>query len=236
VLRWRERGEELIDRPGIDPRLVERSHAFMRHVNRLFGGTRLVRRFVAEEAARAGGRLRVLDLGSGTCDIPVAVARWARRRGLAVRFRCVEADPHAAELARAQVARAPAGTVELVRGDLRDYEPEEPFDCAVGSMVFHHLDDGAVVGVVRRLRRFVRRCVLVNDLARGWAAYAGARLWTLCVPGGVRHDALLSVRRGFRVGELRALLAGIEEAEVAVRPAWLFRVRAVVRFRGGGVS
>jgi hypothetical protein len=53
---------------------------YMETVNYRFGGIRLVRRFLAAETAgrHACVPLRILDIGSGSCDIPLAVIRWAR--------------------------------------------------------------------------------------------------------------------------------------------------------------
>jgi hypothetical protein len=72
---------EFLDRPDCDPTLAASSYRFMETVNCYFGGIRTVRRFLAAETAgrHAGAPLRILDIGSGSCDIPLAVSRWAAR-------------------------------------------------------------------------------------------------------------------------------------------------------------
>jgi len=228
----RASGPELIDSPEAAPRLVAQSYAFMALVNRCFGGTRIVRRFVADEAAMAGGRLRVLDIGPGGCDIPLAVSRWAARRGLDVQFTCVEASPQCAAIACEKIRRRADDAVTLVENDILRYQPAEPFDCAVGSMLFHHFDDDGILKLIEHVRPYVARSLLINDLWRGWPTYAGAALLSVGWPSGVRHDALLSVRRGFRASELGQLLGCLDGVSVSVDTAWLFRVRAIVRFNG----
>jgi 2-polyprenyl-3-methyl-5-hydroxy-6-metoxy-1,4-benzoquinol methylase len=240
VLKNRSYDPELLDLPGFDPVLARQGYRFMAFVNRLFGGVRTVRQFVAKEAGRTPAPhrpLRVLDIGAGVCDIPIAVARWARRQGIDVRFTCLEISPHAPAIARRKIERAElTDRVQLRQEDAFAHQPDQPYDCAVGSMFFHHLKEDQILAMVGHLRGFVRRSVLVNDLGRNWPDYLGAWLLTLPLPRGVRHDALLSVRRSFTPAELETLLRQLPEVTVEASRAWLFRVKAVVRFIEGGAS
>lgn len=238
MLSHRATERELIDDPDADPRLIEDALVFMARVNRHLGGTRVVRRFIADELRRTtgGGTLRVLDIGAGGCDIPLAVSRWARRHRRDVRFTCLENHRHAVAFARRQLDRARDSAVELVAEDIFEHRAEQPYDCAVGSMFFHHLADDEVLRLIERLRGFVSRSVLINDLRRCWPHCLSAHVLTAFIPSGVRHDGLLSIRRSFRVGELSELLARLDGVSVAVAPAWFFRVCAVVRFEDGRPS
>ena len=102
---------EFLDRPDCDPALAAASYRFMEMVNCYFGGIRTVRRFLAAETAErhAGTPLRILDIGSGSCDIPLAVSRWARANGVPLHFTCLEMAGHAVDIARRQLARARYG-------------------------------------------------------------------------------------------------------------------------------
>ncbi len=230
---------EFLDQPDFSPGLARQSYAFMAFVNRLFGGIRTVRRFVAEEARRqeTGRPLRVLDIGSGICDIPIAVARWAGRRNINVRLTCLETSPYAPAIARARIERAGlTDRIQLLRQDVFTHRPSEPYDCAVGSMFFHHLREDEILALVRHLRTFVRRSILISDLGRSWADYAGAWLLTLPLARQVRQDALLSVRRAFTPPELAELLHRLPDVAVQAGNTWLFRVQAVTYFAQGGAS
>ena len=68
---------EFLDRPDCDPALAAASYRFMEMINARLGGLRIVRRFLAAETAGlpAGTPLHILDIGSGTCDLPLAVSR-----------------------------------------------------------------------------------------------------------------------------------------------------------------
>lgn len=227
---------ELIDLPGFDPKLARQGYRFMAFVNRLFGGVRNVRLFVTEQAKALppGEPLRVLDIGAGICDIPIAVTRWARRRGIDVRFTCLEISPHAPPIARDRILRAGlADAIQILEQNVFTHHPDQPYDCAVGSMFFHHLKDDEILRLVGHLRTIVRRSVLVNDLGRNWPDYLGAWLLTLPLARGVRHDALLSIRRSFRPEDLETLLGRLPNVCVQAGNTWLFRVKAVVEFMEG---
>lgn len=224
---------ELIDAPQMDASLVESSLAFMGWVNRYFGGVSVVRRHLAAEASRVDGPLRVLDVGTGSADIPLAVSRWARDRGLAVEFTCIESNPQCAAVARRRLDQAADPAVRLVVGDACGHDPDAPYHCAVGSMVFHHFDDGGILRLIAHLRERVTGSLLINDLCRCWPNYLACGMLAPVLSPGVRHDALLSIRRGFRVAELRHLLARVPRATVSVARAWFFRVQAVIRFGEG---
>ena len=100
-------------------------------------------------------------------------------------------------------------------------------------MCFHHFSDAQILTLLQRLRGFVLNSLLVNDLRRSRLAYLAARLLLVGTPPGVRHDALLSIRRGFQISELSALLRQLGNVTVSVESARWFRIAAIVRFKQG---
>jgi 2-polyprenyl-3-methyl-5-hydroxy-6-metoxy-1,4-benzoquinol methylase len=234
VFKERARGSEFLDRPDADPRLVEQSYKFMEVVNRMGGGIRVVRRFLEQELARSGDTdaVTVLDIGAGDCDIALAVTRWADRRGYKVRFTCLDHDPKAIELAQSRIARCHCHTIQAVQADVFTYRPADKFDYAMASMTFHHFTDDEIDTLITHLRGFVRKAVLINDLHRCLANYIACFLLVLPLDREIRHDALLSIRRGFKPRELAHKLAHHDPGAVAQR-MWFCRVAGVVRFDRG---
>jgi 2-polyprenyl-3-methyl-5-hydroxy-6-metoxy-1,4-benzoquinol methylase len=227
---------EVLDGPGCDDAFAERSYRFMRRVNRFLGGCRVVQRFLETEASRSpqARALRVLDIGSGICDIPLAMVRQAKRRGVEMQFTCLDVLPQAARIARRNIESRGEPNVRFLQEDVFAHEPEEPYDCAIGSMFFHHLRDSEILKLIGRLRGYVRRSVLINDLQRSVFHYLGAVLLRAAASSDLLKDATLSVQRGFRVEELRSLLCDLESVSVYVDRAWFCRVFAIVRFNSGG--
>jgi hypothetical protein len=226
---------ELLDQPEFDPGLAIASYRFMERVNVLFGGIRVVRRFLAAETKgrRAATPLRLLDIGSGSCDIPLAISRWARARDIPVHITCLEMADPAAALARSKLARSGDKQVDLLQEDVFTHQPRAPYDYAISSMCFHHFSDEQIMTLLVKLRGFVRRGVLINDLRRSPWAFWAVTLLLVGAPAGVRHDARLSIRRGFKVQEMKNVLAQLAATEVSVEPAPWFRIAAVIRFKSG---
>ncbi len=236
MFETRAREEEFLDRPDFDPALAAMSYRFMEQVNRNLGGIRVVRRFLAAETAkrRPVTPLRLLDIGSGSCDIPLAISRWARAQGIPLHITCLEPAGPAVRLARAKLEPTADPALLLLQEDVFTHQPTQPYDYAVASMCFHHFPDDKILEVTRKLRGFVREGVLINDLRRSGLAYLGARLLLARAPPDFRHDALLSIRRGFKVRELASSLRRLDNVAVSVKPVWWFRISAFVRFIPGG--
>jgi 2-polyprenyl-3-methyl-5-hydroxy-6-metoxy-1,4-benzoquinol methylase len=236
MFEQRARGTEFLDAPDSDPRLTERSYRFMRIVNGIGGGTRVVRRFLADELIHwpRDKPVRILDIGVGGGDIPLAVVRWARKQGYKLEFTCMDFNPKALEVTQRTIDQAGGDGIRLVEDDIFRYQPAHDFDYALGSMVFHHFTEQEIHRLVTHLCGFVHKALLINDLHRCLLNYIVAGILVIPLEREIRHDALLSIRRGFKPAELADLLKEHDPSAVATR-AWFCRVAGVVRFdREGG--
>jgi 2-polyprenyl-3-methyl-5-hydroxy-6-metoxy-1,4-benzoquinol methylase len=221
---------ELLDKEDVDETLTLQSYRFMGIVNKFLGGAAMVRDFIANEI-RPQNRfepLKILDIGSGPCDIPAAICLWAQAKGLKLEFTCIETNTYAIQAAQQNMSQY--SNIKVVEKDIFNYQPSERYDCATGSLFFHHLSNEQITGLISRLRTFGCRSVLINDLHRSLVCYAGCLFACMFVPAGVRHDALLSIRKGFKPEELRQLLEKMPKTAVSVRTAWFGRVCAIIRF------
>jgi phospholipid N-methyltransferase len=236
VVDTRATAAEFLDRPDCELALAAESYRFMERVNRRFGGIRVVRRFLeAETAGRQPSEspLRILDIGSGSCDIPQAISRWSLSRGLPLHITCLELSGHAVGLARERFARVSAPDMDLLQEDAFAHQPAQPYDFAVASMCFHHFSNAQILMLLQKLRAFVKRSVLINDLRRSRVAVLATAPLLVGASAGLKHDVRLSIRRGFKISELRALLQQLDSVSVAVEPALWFRIAAVIRFNTG---
>ena len=237
MLEQRERTPELMDGEDFGSDLAEASYRFIERTNRLFGGVSSVRNFIGGQLETNSGinPLHVLDLGSGGCDIPVALCRWALRRGLPLAFTCVEKNRHAAEHARRRIRAAGVTNIRILEEDVFSFleRTQEIFDCATAAMLFHHLNEAEIDKLLHTLPSTIGGPLFISDLKRSPAAFCGCWLYTLCSHAGVKMDARTSVRRSFSLPELEGILANHPAISVSqVRNHGFFRIEGIAHFGG----
>jgi len=237
VFEERARGSEFLDAPDSDPRLAEESYRFMKRVNRIGGGTRVVREFLESELKDRprAEPIRILDIGAGAGDIPLAILGWARRQGHRIEFTCIDFNAKALETAQQAIDRAGGdSSIRLVEADIFAYQPVNDFDYAISSMTFHHFTEAEIHRLITHLCGFVRRALLINDLHRNLLNYLVCSILVVPLDREIRHDARLSILRGFKPDELRTILRQHDPDPLVTR-SWFSRVAGVVRFdRKGG--
>ena len=216
---------ELLDGPLTDVAELAANLRDMARVNRLSGGVALSRRAIdavlrvgvssgGGADGRAGGDgsgrpIRLLDVGTGSADIPLALLD-DRRRGRPLEVVAVDSRPEvvqAAEHLRPGIATQPGLTLRVADGRALPFE-DGAFDVAHTSLVLHHLDPDDALAMLRELGRVARVGVVVNDLARGRARWLGAWLLLHLMTGNrlTRHDGPLSVRRAYTRDEAAELV------------------------------
>ncbi len=206
---------EILDVETPSQELLDRCYGYMKWTNRWLGGIRATlscfRRFA--KSWRPGERIRVLDVAAGAADVPSALSRWARARGVEVRVTALDLDAGALDFARRDVGES----LDYLCADvLRMPCREGAFDYVTSSLFFHHLTDEQIVAVLGAFDRIARRGIVVNDLVRRWRAWAWIKLFTLWANPIVKVDGPLSVRKSLTVEEARRLVrrAGVEYLEV----------------------
>lgn len=221
-LARRRDAEELLDAPEHDARLLAQSLAHVAGVNRWLGGRRALRHAL-EPWLRDG--VRILDVGTGSADLPRSLVRHARRRSLDIHVTATDLHPQMRALAERECAGWPE--IEITEADALALPfAADAFDVVLLSMMLHHLDDPAAVAALREAAR-VAPVVVVNELHRTRANYAGAALLAHTVWAGnpiTRHDGPLSVLRAYVPAELEALARAAGLRVLSLRRRWFQRV------------
>ena len=208
-LKTRRLEPEWMDDPAADPAELASALRFIRRINAVLRYadatvSHLARFSGGWPTAGQGGRpTTLLDVATGSADIPRAVLRWADRAGKGVRVTGLDLHEQTLRLARQHV---PDPRLTLVRGDALALPfDDHSFDYVLCGMFLHHLPEAAAVAAVREMDRVARRGVVVADLLRSRRAFAWITLFTLAAGRMVRHDARGSVAGAFTAAELVAL-------------------------------
>jgi len=212
------KGVELLDDPRADPQAVRAELRDIETLNTLFGGTRAVVREL--DAVFAQGRDKawsLLDVGTGRGDIPRAVARAAARHGIKLELFAIEINKAAARCAR-EADPTLGVNVALADGNLLPFAPRS-FDIVIVSQVLHHLPPDMATRWIASLAGLARRAVVIADLRRSRIAMGA--VWLVSFPlrfsATTRHDAVLSLQRGYTRKEMNALLRAAGAPAVARR-------------------
>jgi SAM-dependent methyltransferase len=217
--RERSAQAEFFDAPGLSESARLAALRELDHINRLCQFSHpFVSRLPSWLGRKGCERLEILDVGAGTGLLGERLSTWAKRRGWDWRFTNLDANP--------VILKSKFAAKNVVGSALQLPFADASFDLVIASQMTHHLTDEEVVTHWREAWRVTRDAIFICDLHRNAALYAA--LWLtmrlLRVSDTVRADGLISVKRGFHLGEWRELAARAEISGAQVRPYYGTRI------------
>jgi SAM-dependent methyltransferase len=196
---------EQMDAPDAPREVLADALAYLRWVNRRLGGaSALITNLQRWSVSWPKGReITLLDVGTGSGDIPLEAVRWARSRGLALRVTGIDNHATTVELAREHCKDEP--NVEIVQAsalDLRTHFAARQFDYVHAGLFLHHLRDVGVLNVLAGIERVANVGVVWSDLHRSRFHRVMVNAFLIGANKMVRHDARVSVEAGFTKREV----------------------------------
>ena len=204
---------EWMDRSDCDPVKLHNTYRYFPVINRLISGWGAVYRRFIRPQLRTGQHYHLLDVGSGGGDITTNIHAWAAGDGFRLAVTGVDPDPRAHEYALAglrsrnkDASPAPLTFLQADTGQLR--REGKTFDFVTCNHVLHHLDNEEIPGFLDDLAALAVRRVVCSDIERSAIGYVlfSVATWPLFPNSFIRADGLISIRKSFRVDELRAIL------------------------------
>jgi len=201
---------EMMDRDQPVSAELERDLKRIRQLNRWFGSYRLVLGFV-RDWIKPADKLRIVDLATGSGDIPRLIVDYARKISATVEMDALDRQPATLEIARRLSADYPE--ISYREANVLEWNPIEAYDITICTLALHHFSDEDAVRLLGRCRQLSKRFVLVSDLRRSFSLVAGVYVLTALIfrEPMTRYDARLSARRAFSFFEMR---------DLAVRAGW----------------
>ena len=215
----RERIPELMDEPDIDPAAHRAALAGLARINKLsFSANILWPPILALAERNPGKTIRVLDIATGSGDVPLSLWKRAKSAGISLSIEGCDISPTAVQNA---TENARGTDIRFFTHDVVRKPLPSGYDVVMCSLFLHHLDEADASTVMRHMRDAASELVLVNDLERSRLGYALAWIGTRLLSSSavVRFDGPASVRSAFSPREALALAerAGLTGAKVGRR-------------------
>ena len=213
---------ELMDDPELD---LSEHHSALKGLKRLntwTGNPQLAWSLLQQGFAGnpADQHLSVLDVATGSADIPIAICRLSVRAGHSLTVNAIDVSASALEVARKQ-ANEKGVNIKLIEHDVVQHDIEGKYDFVMCSQFLHHLTEAEVVTVLKRMRSTARKRVVVIDLVRSWPNYYQVWLATRLLSRSkvVHFDGPQSIRAAFTMKEFEQLAveAGFREYKLSCR-------------------
>jgi len=215
-LRTRERIPELMDDPGLDPAEHRRALAGLARLNRFSGSVGALWPSVRALAQKLQRPVRLLDVATGSGDVPRALLARAARAKVALEIEACDISATAVEEAARETSAIRLFAHDAVRNPL-----PSGFDIVTCSLFLHHLSEDEAVALLTNIEGAARHLILVNDLSRSRFNYAAVWVASRVLSRSpvVRFDGPASVRSAFTPTEALELAerAGLHGATARAR-------------------
>jgi 2-polyprenyl-3-methyl-5-hydroxy-6-metoxy-1,4-benzoquinol methylase len=201
---------EMMDRPQPVSVELERDLKRIRQLNRWFGSYHLVLGFI-RRWIRPADELRVVDLATGSGDIPRLIVDYARKIHAKVEIDAVDRQSATLEIARNLSANYPE--ISYREANILEWNSVKGYDITLCTLALHHFGGEDAARLLCKCRELSKGFVLVSDLRRSFFLLAGVYLLTTLIfrEKMTRYDARLSAFRAFSFSEMR---------DLAVRAGW----------------
>ena len=194
-----------------DPSLPKHDHVLalkgLARLNRVSGveGSmfRAVRKFVD---GRPGRRLRVLDVASGSGDVPLGWVKRAQHEGWSIDLTCVDNRQTACEEQQRRAGEQGLKIQSLQQDCIAQPLPSG-FDVVTCSLFFHHLTNPQVFRLLQAMQLASVGGLVLCDLERSRLNLELVRVASHCLSRSsvVHYDATTSVRAAFTLDEFQTL-------------------------------
>ncbi len=156
--------------------------------------------------------IRILDLATGSGDIPEELCRWGQHEGYNFRFVLTDISPEILNVARERIEKVGYGErfSYLVCDATSPPFGDKEFDITLCSLAIHHLNVGQAQTAIGEMHRLSKRGFIVNDVYRAQGAWLMAWVLTHLTTSNrlTRHDGPASVLRAFTPREIKRMADG----------------------------
>ncbi|KAA1259249.1 hypothetical protein LF1_17780 [Rubripirellula obstinata] len=215
----RSRVPELMDDPDLPADVHQQALIGLARLNRFSGiSGQLYKHLRRLALARPNRRLRLLDVASGSGDLPISWARRAKRDGIELQIATTDFSDTAVETQLA-AARQAGVTIDAIQHDCLKTPLPNGFDLVTCSLFMHHLERHQACGLLQSMQQATEGTILVCDLERTRLNLAMVAVASRILTRSpiVHFDATASVRGAFTMPEFQAMATEALARPVCIR-------------------
>jgi 2-polyprenyl-3-methyl-5-hydroxy-6-metoxy-1,4-benzoquinol methylase len=221
-LRNRINTRELLDEEDIPFADIRKNMEELEVINTWLGGHAIT---LAGFRKLLGSRTQVhiCEIGCGGGDNLKAIAKWCRRKNIAVKLTGIDIKDTCIEYAHINLKGFEA---DLIVSDYKTASLSSTPDIIFSSLFCHHFSDEEIAGILQWKAQHASVGFFINDLQRHTLAYHSIKLLTKAFSSSymVQHDAPISVARGFSRDNWRRIIADAAlPGQMEIHWRWAFR-------------
>lgn len=226
MFKFRSDDKELLDQEEIPSADLYQNLRELDFINHWLGGYNIS--FDAlKKVIKPGKSYILVDIGCGGGDTLKRIHRWNKNAGYQLDLYGVDIKPVCITYAEENLKNT---AVKLICDDYRHiFNHLKQVDIIHACLFCHHLAESQLVELVRFALEN-RSVLVINDLERNPLAYYSIQWLTRLFSKSylVKNDAPLSVLRGFKKTEWKAILQKAGAVKYSVRNKWAFRHEVIV--------
>ncbi len=220
---------ELLDAPNIPAADIQRNLYELEIINRRLGGHAITRDGFFS-LLKNKKSIHVCEIGCGGGDNLKAIEKKLTGKEITSSFTGIDINPDCIGVAEGLKWES---NIHFLVSDYKEVEFTIKPDIIFCSLFCHHFKEAELVEMFRWMYNNTQDGFFINDLHRHSIAFHSIRLLTFLFSRSylVKHDAPLSVLRGFKKKELEDLMrkAGIQHYTIQWK--WAFRWLIIVRHK-----
>jgi len=230
MFKHRSYQKELLDAESITKQLLWQNLKELEFINTYLGGHQITRNALYHllPLLRLKANVKVVDIGCGGGDSLKALHYWFDSKKLKAQILGIDLKPDCIEYASNNCKDI--SQIQLLCDDFRNvFSAHQHIDIVHASLFCHHFTENEIVNFIK-ICKAQGAIFVINDLERNAIAYYAIRWLTKLFSRSplVKHDAPLSVLRGFKKTAWKAMLAQAEINHYSLKNKWAFRHQLII--------
>jgi len=226
MFKERSQQKELLDEEYIPTVDLFRNLKELDIINALLGGYRMT--FSALNRILVHGKqYNIVDIGSGGSDTLKRISKWNEKNNFDISLYGIDIKQTCIDYATADNSNS---EIKYICDDYRNIGKHlAKVDIIHASLFCHHLTDKEIIDLIQ-LAQDNNSVLIINDLQRNAFAHYSIKYITRLLSKSylVKNDAPLSVLRGFKLNEWKAIIQESGAKNYTIRYRWAFRHEVII--------